>query len=187
MYTSSRHLPISKSGVTLSLKKYSFWKREVKFIGHVIDSEKSRAQKDKIKVVRALKVQKTTKQVIQFMGFFSYYRGFISNFGEIAIPTRDLIGEHVPNAVPWGDDQLRALKHLTVALCDSVMKPLYVIGCNQPPGLDVDANDYKAPILSKLADDSEFKAKVKACLVLSHSWPFVKIISARRELTCNPR
>ena len=82
----------------------------MKFLGHIIGSGQRKADHDKVKVVREMKIPENKKQVRQVLGFFSYFRDYIPDFSAAAKPLTDLTGKRVPNRIPWGESQEQAFK-----------------------------------------------------------------------------
>ena len=126
------------SGMTLKLEKCEFAKPNVTFIGHVIGSGLHGPDPEKVACVESIKPPLTKKEVRQLLGFFSYFRTYISNFAEIAHPLTDLTRKQVPNQIPWTDSHQQALDALKKRLCEATK--LHVINHGQPCGILVDAS-----------------------------------------------
>ena len=65
---------IKKAGLTLNLKKCSFAKSQVPFVGHVVGSGLIKPDPVKISTVSSLQPPVTKKDVRRLIGFFSYFR-----------------------------------------------------------------------------------------------------------------
>ena len=135
---------IRASGITLNIRKCTFAKSEVKFVGHLIGSGRRRADPEKVSTVYALRATETKKQLRQILGFFSFLRDYIPQFAEGARPLTDLTSKRVPNRVPWGESQQLALDKLKELLVDATINPLYIIDMSKPFNIHVDASDYAA-------------------------------------------
>jgi hypothetical protein len=61
---------IRRSGLTLNLKKCSFAKSEVKFLGHVVGSGRHRPDEEKLSSVADLSRPVTKREVRRTLGFF---------------------------------------------------------------------------------------------------------------------
>lgn len=70
----------------LKIKKCSFLKKEVKFLGHVIDEKGFRPIRDNILKINSFPRPKSTKEVKSFLGIINYYRSYISNVSTLADP-----------------------------------------------------------------------------------------------------
>jgi hypothetical protein len=135
---------IRMSGITLNLKKCSFAKSEIKFVGHIIGSGKRRADPDKVATVLSLKIPETKKQLRQVLGFYSFFRDYIPNFSEHAKPLTELTAKRIPNRIPWGEAPQQAFDRLKELLCRATMEPLNIIDMSKPFSISVDASDYAA-------------------------------------------
>jgi hypothetical protein len=129
---------IRKSGLTLNLRKCDFARSEVCFIGHLIGSGRHGPDPDKIAAVEEMQATHTKKGVRQALGFFSYFRSYISGFAAIAHPLTELTRKHVPNQVPWSDVHQQAFDLLKRKLCDATR--LHTVEYGKPFGLLVDAS-----------------------------------------------
>jgi len=76
---------LRSANLKLNPKKCSFFKREIKYLGHVISREGIKTDPEKISAVRDCQFH-TKKQVRSFLGFCSYYRKFVKGFSLIAKP-----------------------------------------------------------------------------------------------------
>ena len=77
---------IRSSGFTLNLKKCSFAKQEIKYLGHIIGCGLHRPDPNHLKAVSDMKSPTTKKQLRQVLGLFSYYRTYVKDFAAIAKP-----------------------------------------------------------------------------------------------------
>lgn len=78
------------SGFTLNLKTCEFFKSDVKYLGHIIDAQGLRKDKDKIKAVE-VKRPENVSEVRMFVGMVNYYSKFIENVTEILSPLYELL------------------------------------------------------------------------------------------------
>ena len=79
--------------VDLKLKpsKCDFFKKEIKYLGHVVSEQGVSTDPDKIKAVTEWPEPTTVTEVRSFLGFVSYYRRFIPNFSKVAKPLNKLL------------------------------------------------------------------------------------------------
>ncbi|GKD53947.1 putative reverse transcriptase domain-containing protein [Tanacetum coccineum] len=66
--------------------KCEVWLQEVRFHGHVVNSEGIHVDPSKIVAVKNWKPPKTPTEIYSFLGLTGYYRRFIANFSKIAKP-----------------------------------------------------------------------------------------------------
>ncbi|UYV62918.1 K02A2.6-like, partial [Cordylochernes scorpioides] len=81
---------LKENNIKLKLKKCSFAKQEIRYLGHTIGHNKIKPDPEKIKAINEFPQPKTVKQVRQFLGLAGYYRKFIPKFSEIADPLTSL-------------------------------------------------------------------------------------------------
>ena len=129
---------IRESGMTLKLEKCQFAKPSLTFVGHVIGSGMHGPDPNKVACVESMKPPVTKKEVRQVLGFFGFFRSYLSNFAEISRPLTELTKKHVPNLVPWSDVHQQAFEKLKTRLCEATK--LHVITYGKPCGILVDAS-----------------------------------------------
>ena len=79
------------AGLKLKLLKYNFFKKEIKYFGHVVSEKWVSTDPDKIKAVTEWPQPTTVTEVRSFLGFVSYYRRFIPNFSKVDKPLNKLL------------------------------------------------------------------------------------------------
>ncbi len=98
---------------------------------------------------------KTKQQVRSFLGLAGYYRKFIPNFAEIAVPITDLTKKGQPNVVRWGDAQERAFQLLKQMLTQAPI--LRLPDLNRQFIVQADASDTGVgAVLLQEYDDGKF-------------------------------
>ena len=70
---------LKEANLKLSPKKCHFFKKQVKFLGHIVSENGVSTDPSKIQAVKDWPVPKNVKEVRSFVGLTSYYRKFISN------------------------------------------------------------------------------------------------------------
>ena len=133
---------IKEAGLTLGLAKCSFVKSEIKFVGQVIGSGKRRADSGKVDSIQALKEPETKKQLRQILGFFGFFRDYLPNYAQLAKPLTDLTAKRIPDRIPFGETERKALNVLKMRLCQATMEPLNIIDMAKPFNVFVDSSDY---------------------------------------------
>ena len=67
---------------------------------------------EKAKAIVEAPRPETKKQVKSFLGMIGFYRKFVPNFAEIALPLTNLTKKGSPNRVPWDDIHQRSFESL---------------------------------------------------------------------------
>ena len=70
---------LQKYGLKVQLKKCSFFRREVTYLGHRVSEDGLSTDPDKISVVKNWPHPETVKELRSFLGFASYYRRYVQN------------------------------------------------------------------------------------------------------------
>ncbi|GKD39463.1 hypothetical protein Tco_1259670 [Tanacetum coccineum] len=91
--------------------------QEVRFLGHVVNSEGIHVDPNKIEAVKIWKPPKTPTEICSFLGLAGYYRRFIVNFSKIAKPLTLLTQKD--KKFEWGNDPENTFQTLKDMLCDA--------------------------------------------------------------------
>jgi hypothetical protein len=75
------------------VKKSSFCKERVKYVGHIVLEKGIETDPEKTEKVLNWPQPKTPEEVRKFIGFIGYYRRFIPNFSKISRPLTALISK----------------------------------------------------------------------------------------------
>lgn len=84
---------LQHEGLKVKLSKCEFFKKEVKYLGHVISADGVSTDPDKIAAVAGWPRPNTTTEMRSFLGFASYYRRFVQGFAKMAAPLHRLVSE----------------------------------------------------------------------------------------------
>ena len=85
----------SNAGLKLKPKKCDLLKRQVKFLGHVVDEAGIHTDPEKIEKVSNWATPKSEHDVRIFLGLTSYYRRFVESYAKIASPLHELTRKNV--------------------------------------------------------------------------------------------
>ena len=96
------------------LKKCSFLQRQVTFLGHTIDSQGMHIHSSKLATAQQWPVPKSKKEVQSFIGFAQYFRQYIKDFSQIALPLTNLTKHDMPFS--WSSECQAAFQQLKDAL-----------------------------------------------------------------------
>ena len=105
---------LQESGLKIKIKKCSFLKRELKFLGHIVNGDGIATSKSKIEAVKDFPIPRNSTQVRSFLGLAGYYRSYIRNFATKASPLTNLLKKDMP--FEWNDEQQSAFDLLKEAL-----------------------------------------------------------------------
>ena len=84
----------------------------IEFLGHCVGNGKLMMSEEKVKAIVEAPRPETKKQVKSFLGMIGFYRKFVPNFAEIALPLTELTKKGSPNRVPWEDVHQRSFESL---------------------------------------------------------------------------
>ena len=90
--------------------KCDFWRREVKFLGHVVTSEGIAVDPSKVEAVLNWQRPKSVFDIRSFLGLAGYYRRFIKGFSSIALPLTRLTRKGIK--FEWDEKCNEAFKRL---------------------------------------------------------------------------
>lgn len=110
-------LRLLAANLKLNPKKCSFFRRKVKYLGHVISGDGITTDPEKISSVQEWPISRNKKQVRSFLGFCSYYRKFVGGFSIIAKPLFALTENQCK--FTWGQECQEAFEKLKRCLITS--------------------------------------------------------------------
>lgn len=138
---------LQRAGISLNLKKCSFLKTRVEYLGYEVTSGQIRPNPRKFIALTKLPPPQTVTQVRQFIGLASYFRQFIPKFSQLAAPLYKLtLGK---GKVEWKskheDIRQKIIAHLTNEPVLMIFDPNYPIELHT----DASADGYGAILLQK--------------------------------------
>jgi len=151
----------------MKAKKCDFFKREVKFLGWLVDQEGVRPDPAKVKVVQEWPQPTSVKQLQAFLGLANYHRNHIPKYSFIAAPLYELTKKDIKE-FRWTADADLAFLTLKEKL---VSAP--VLGFPMPGKtfvLDTDASDISIGCeLSQMDTDEEGKLMEDTAVVIEYN------------------
>ena len=106
---------LRKYNFKLEIDKCEFLKKEVAYLGHVLNQNGVKPDEGKITAVKEFPVPKTQKNVRQFLGLSGFYRRFLRNYAKIARPLFDLLKKDAK--FDWTTECQKAFEFLKDQLC----------------------------------------------------------------------
>jgi RNase H-like domain found in reverse transcriptase/Reverse transcriptase (RNA-dependent DNA polymerase)/Integrase zinc binding domain len=79
----------------ISGEKSSFFKSEVKFMGHIVSKEGVRPNKEKVAAIKDIPIPKNQKDIRAFLGVVNYYRRFLGNMAGHVEPLNRLLKKNI--------------------------------------------------------------------------------------------
>ena len=146
---------LGDAGISLKLRKCSFFQRKVTYLGHVILPGKLAVAADSTKAIRDAIFPKTLTQLRSFLGACNVYRRFVKGFAKIAHPLTAMLQKNAE--IDW-DNPTEAQRDAFAQLRDILLSPpvLGLPKANRPYMVDTDASEYQlgATLLQQQDDDN---------------------------------
>ena len=156
---------LKAAGLKLKASKCQWFKRSVKYLGHVVSARGIKCDPDKIQAVKDWPVPRSVTQVRQFLGFAAYYRKFISHFSETAQPLTNLTKKSV--RFYWDEKCQYAFETLKQLL---VAAPVLAYPTDEGDYvLDTDASNYAMGAVLSQVQNGEERVIAYASQTLSHT------------------
>ena len=129
---------LRKANLVMKLSKTHLNYPSIKFLGHILTKEGRMADPGSVAAIQDWKDPSTTKEVRSFLGATLYYREYIYQYADMAMPLYDLIKKGVIVADVWNPDYHgKAVQQIKDALTS---KPVLMqIDTTRPFRLKVDA------------------------------------------------
>lgn len=83
---------LHEHGLKLKAEKCALFRKEVKYLGHILSADGVRTDPDKVVAVKDWQRPCSLQELRRFLGFCSYYRRFVPSFAKVAAPLHALVG-----------------------------------------------------------------------------------------------
>lgn len=145
-----------EAGLTLN-EKCQFALTEIRFLGHVINSQGIRADPGKIKAILEMPAPKDVADVRRFMGMVNFVGKFSPRLPDLTKPIRDLL--KTENSWTWGAPQQKAFLETKKELGSETVLAQY--SPNHETMVSADASSYGlGGVLTQKQTDGEWKPVV---------------------------
>lgn len=129
---------LQEANLKINTEKCEFFKRETKYLGHVVSSEGIKTDPDKVAAIAQMQPPTTIKEVQRLLGVAFRYRRFVPQFATISQPLTLLLKKG--KQWRWGTEQQHAFDKLKRMLTEAP-----VLACpdfGKPFTLQSGASDY---------------------------------------------
>ena len=108
---------LEDAGLKLKPSKCDFFKKEVRYLGHVLSADGIKPDPDKVSVIKQLRVPNTVREIRSVVGMASYYRKFIPNFSDVVKPLTELTKKNAK--FMWNEKRQTAFDRIKQALASA--------------------------------------------------------------------
>ena len=137
--------------MTLRLSKCRFAAQKVRFIGHEIGSGTRSVVQSKVEATEIIAEPHNKKLLRSFLGMCAFYRNYIPNYSQVALPLTDLTKNRQANNIVFNETERSAFLSLKEKLCNNVT--LYFPRGDRPFIVRTDASDYAVGACVSQTDD----------------------------------
>ncbi|MCP4113967.1 MAG: hypothetical protein GY737_00940, partial [Desulfobacteraceae bacterium] len=105
------------AGMMLRPDKCEFLKKELLYLGNILNKDGLLPDPDNVKAVREFPAPTDVKQMRRFFGLASYYRKFMKDFAKVTLPLTQLLRKDV--AYEWTAEREAAFQKVQSLLCSA--------------------------------------------------------------------
>lgn len=143
---------LQKANLTLSRKKCSFCRTELKYLGYVVSRQGLHVDPEKVSAIVNIPIPQSVQEIRRIIGMSSWYRRFIPNYSTRIAPLTNLIRKNVK--FNWSIECDEALHTIKDALISAPI--LTCPDMNKPFVLQTDASGYGiGAVLTQTQDGCE--------------------------------
>lgn len=124
-------------GLKLNLKKCRFFRRELKFLGYVLNQQGFRADQDRIQAIVDYAIPTSKKEIQKFLGLVNFDRSFCPHLAETSEPLTRLLRKDVKWF--WGEREQGSFDEMKKKLAASTL--LYYPDFSLPFYVSVDSSN----------------------------------------------
>lgn len=93
---------LNECGLRISKEKCCFFKKQVSYLGHIIDAEGLHTETKKVDAVLAAERPSNVSELRAFLGLINYYSKFVKNFSTVIAPLYSLLKKN--KTWVWSDE-----------------------------------------------------------------------------------
>ncbi|KAJ4978546.1 hypothetical protein NE237_009326 [Protea cynaroides] len=127
---------LRKEKLYVKFSKCEFWLKEVAFLGHVVSAEGIKVDPSKIEAIVKWEAPKSVAEIRSFQGLVGYYRRFVEDYSQIAVPLTSLTKKG--EKFVWTDKCEKSFQTLKARLISAPILTIPILG--QPFILYIDAS-----------------------------------------------
>jgi len=128
---------LQDSRLKIKPEKSEFRRKEVIFLGYIVSRDGQKKDGNKIKTILEWPTPRTVNEVLSFLGFAKFYRGFIGQYYKIAAPMTKLTKKD--QAFFWNAAAQKAFDELKNRFTSQ--PSLVMFDLNKPITVETDASD----------------------------------------------
>lgn len=128
---------LRSANLTISAEKSKFCRKQIKYLGYVLDESGWKVDNEKIECIVRFPVPENRKEIQRFLGLCNWYRRFISDFARVATPLTELT--RTKNKFRWTTQAEESFLKLKSALVSSPV--LAMPDYKMPFAIACDASD----------------------------------------------
>lgn len=125
-------------GVKFNKEKCVFHVNEIKFLGHIFDSEGMKPDEDRVRAILKMPTPTDKNELERFLGVTNYLSRFIPKYSELSAPLRDLLGKNTE--FDWLSIHEKTFQTLKARISKAPVLKYYAP--NEPVTVSVDASSH---------------------------------------------
>ncbi|KAJ3537203.1 hypothetical protein NMY22_g5693 [Coprinellus aureogranulatus] len=141
---------LRQHGLYAKPDKCEWHRTTVEYLGYILSPEGLVMSEDKVKIIQDWPEPRSVKEVQSFLGFANFYRRFIFNYSDIAVPLTRLTRKGTPFV--FDDSARSAFESLKKAFTSAPVLTHWVP--NRPIIVETDASDYALAAILSIRQDS---------------------------------